>query len=192
MWHPMPRTRLLISSALTTLLLAGCGQGRGPEASNVTEDIADGSDVEGRVSTCHDGDTCTIKLAGSGDSLKVRMIGIDAPEVSGGEDNQGQPLGQSARTQLNDLIKGKTVRVHAIHHDMYDRMLGEIYLDAKNINVEMLKRGFAEEYVWSNAEVDADAYRAAETYAKSHDLGVWELESYESPSDFRERTRDDH
>jgi micrococcal nuclease len=74
---------------------------------------------------------------------------------------------------------------------MYGRMLGEIYLGDLNLNVEQLKQGFAEEYIWNANEVDAPLYRQAEKSAKDAGRGIWELENYESPQDFRQRTKED-
>jgi micrococcal nuclease len=181
----------LVFAYAAVTLTSACGH----ESKTETEAAADvepGSDYNGTVKTCHDGDTCVIRLDNGQGDLKVRFIGMDAPEVSGGDDGQGQPLGKEARNQLNALIKGETVRVHAVKHDMYDRMLSEIYLGDTLVNVEMIKRGMAEEYVWSPSEVDAHAYRAAEQDAKAEGRGIWSLEHYERPQDFRERTRDDH
>ncbi len=173
---------------VSLVVLSACGHK--PPESSAAKALAPDTDVYGTVKTCHDGDTCVIELDGGGSDQKVRFIGIDAPETSGGEGNDGQPLGQEARKALNELIKGKHVKLHAVKADTYGRTLGEVYLGTMLVNVEMVKRGHAETYIWSDSEIAAQAYRNAEKAAKDADRGIWSLTDYERPEDFRARTKD--
>lgn len=142
--------------------------------------------AKGTIKSCHDGDTCNIDLDDGG-YLTVRFAGIDAPEVSGGEDNKGQPFGKTARDFLNNKIKGKKVRIAQIEKDPYDRMVAEIFLGDTLINMEMVKEGLAEAYKWAPAnKIDKKAYADAEKEAKNFLIGVWSQgASYVSPADFR-------
>jgi len=85
-----------------------------------------------------DGDTF---VTNKGD--KVRMIGIDAPEL---------PSLQGIRSKmyLYDLIKGKTITLQKdnnLHNkDKYGRLLRYVYLDGEDINLLMLKKGYASHY----------------------------------------------
>lgn len=171
-------------------VLGACGERAPKSTTDAAATVQDNSFVEGRVQICHDGDTCVVRLADQAGTLKIRFIGIDAPEVSGGADGEGQPLGIAARNQLNALIKGKHVRIHAIKSDQYGRTLAQVYLDQLLVNTEMLARGFAEAYIWGQSDIDAPAYRAAQRDAKDSQLGIWSLDEYESPQDFRSRTRE--
>lgn len=177
-------------SGLIALSLSGVGCGGQNSSSSVT-DNAEAAYYEGDVSTCADGDTCNIKLDEDGSTLKVRLIGIDAPESRGGDDGRGQPLGQEAKSQINALIKGKHVRVRVISKDRYERSLGEVFYGSMLVNVEMLKRGLAQTYIWSNDVINAGRYRSAEAKAKDSETGIWSLEDYESPEDFRRRMREE-
>jgi len=85
-----------------------------------------------------DGDTF---VTNKGD--KVRMIGIDAPEL---------PSLQGIRSKmyLYDLIKGKTITLQKdnnLHNkDKYGRLLRYVYLNGRDVNLLMLKQGYAKQY----------------------------------------------
>lgn len=150
--------------------------------------VPDDSQVEGRVSYCHDGDTCTVYLNGDSRSTTVRLAGIDAPEVSGGVDHTGQPYGQEARDFLNGRIKGKRVMIHKIATDMYGRTLGEIYYGKRLVDIALVKGGYAEAYKWADG-VNRAAYRSAEATAKAASIGIWALDDYQSPGAFRRESK---
>lgn len=91
--------------------------------------------IEGIVGAVFDGDT--IQLS-SGET--VRMVGIDAPEST-------TAAGEKSKKWLKEKIENKKVRVESdpgALMDMYGRRLGVIYLDEKNINIEMLREHLAE------------------------------------------------
>ena len=93
--------------------------------------------IEATVVSVHDGDTLTLD-----NGEIVRLVGIDAPESV-------TEAGMASRKFLIDLVLGKKVRVEsdpAKMMDMYNRRLGVIWIGETNINVEMLKNGYAEYY----------------------------------------------
>jgi endonuclease YncB( thermonuclease family) len=148
------------------------------------------ADLEVHIKTCHDGDTCTIDIVnGQTQRMTVRLIGIDAPEVSGGADNSGQPLGREAGTYLNDQVKGKTVRLKSFAQDIYHRTLGELYKGNSSVNLMMVKAGYAETFHLSS-RLERDAFERAQTRAKGAHKGIWSLTDYKSPSDFRREDRE--
>lgn len=172
--------------AFAALSAVACGSKAGSNdasASQSTGSDAPAEDVQGTVQTCHDGDTCRIKVGS--EIVTVRMAGIDAPEVMGGPDNQGQPYGADARDYLRSRIKGKVVTLRKLGTDPYERTLGEIFLDGKQIGLELVQKGLAEHYKWATVKINKAAYVSAESQAKSQKLGIWSLENYESPGDFR-------
>lgn len=174
---------LIVAAAV---LSVGCGQKKNSSTVSDTAEIH-----RGTVSACADGDTCNIKLDDDGSTMKVRLIGIDAPESRGGDNNEGQPFGQEAKAYINDLIKGKSVKIRAISLDKYERTLGEIYLGNKLVNVDILRQGLAESYIWSDDTINADKYRDVEEKAYEAELGIWSLDEYESPEDFRRRMKEE-
>ncbi len=70
-----------------------------------------------RVTRVVDGDTYEV-LAG-GQALRVRLLGVDAPEP-------GQPFGRQATDSVRALIGGQLVRVQRLGTDLYGRTLGVV------------------------------------------------------------------
>jgi len=70
---------------------------------------------------CYDGDTCTAHDS-FGYSLKLRLIGIDAPEMGGGR-KESQKFASEAKEFLNKLVKGSFQRVFILDGDKYGRFL---------------------------------------------------------------------
>jgi len=91
-----------------------------------------------------DGDT--VKAEGHDIEIRIRLAGIDTPETAKGKRKPGQPYSQRAKKYLAELVLNKTVDIKGYGLGPYNRVLGVIYLDGKNINLEMVKAGLAEVY----------------------------------------------
>jgi len=74
--------------------------------------------VTGKVVSVHDGDTVTVRTD-DGQTLKVRLQGIDAPELR-------QPFGSRSRDELSALVKGKPVTLIEHGRDKYGRTLANV------------------------------------------------------------------
>jgi micrococcal nuclease len=138
-----------------------------------------------KVVRVYDGDT--IKAAGHDIEIKVRLVGIDAPETSKGKRDPGQPFGRMAEKYLAGLVLNKVVDIKGYGSDRYGRILGEIYIDDKNINLDILKTGYAEVYSGiSPRGLYMDEYHKAEDWARSSGQGIWSQgEKYLSPAIWR-------
>ena len=138
-----------------------------------------------RVTRVYDGDTIT--CVGNGITIKVRLVGIDAPETSKKKNSPGQAYSQQSKKALAGLVLNKTIEVKGYGLDKYNRVLGEIFIDGKNVNLEMIKRGMAESYKGKPASgFNAESYLEAEKEAKSALKGMWSLkEKYISPKEWR-------
>jgi micrococcal nuclease len=85
---------------------------------------------EYQVSRVVDGDTIIVK---KGDTkLTIRLVGIDAPEVSHKKNEPGQPFSQPSTKHLAGLVLNKVVDIKSYGPDRYGRALGEVYLDGHN------------------------------------------------------------
>lgn len=62
---------------------------------------------EFKITRVSDGDT--VKAEGHDIEIKVRFVGIDAPETSKKKRDPGQPFSQKAKEHLADLILYRTV-----------------------------------------------------------------------------------
>ena len=139
-----------------------------------------------QVIQVHDGDTLT---AVAGDrEINVRLVGIDAPELSLIKHVPGQPFSMKAKEFLASLILNQSVAIKFYSNDLEGTSLGEVFVDEVNINLEMLQAGLAEVYRGKPANgLDIADYRDAENNAKQNGKGIWELrDQYFSPWDWRE------
>jgi len=133
--------------------------------------------ITGRVVNVHDGDT--VKVLINNKQVKIRLFAIDAPEVS-------QDFGTKSREELKSLVYKKDVTVETKGIDQYGRTLGVIYLDDKDINLEMLKRGFVCVY---KIHRKAGEYMNAEKEAKKSKLGLWIDSDPTPPWEFRKKSK---
>lgn len=126
-----------------------------------------------------DGDTLTV-LDAANNQHKIRLQGIDAPE-------KGQAFGKASGKFLSGLVAGRDVRVAWTKRDRYQRILGTVYLDDRDINLEMLKAGFA----WHYKKYDSTpAYAKAEAEARTAKRGLWQDKSAIEPESFRKAKRE--
>jgi micrococcal nuclease len=123
-------------------------------------------------------------------TIRVRLVGIDAPEISNKKKGTGQPFGQQAKLVLEKLVLHKVVDVVGYGLDDYNRLLAAVNTNGKNINLEMVIQGMAEVY---NGRLpkgfNIEIYRKAEQEAQASSRGMWSQgDSYVSPGRWR-RTR---
>jgi endonuclease YncB( thermonuclease family) len=137
------------------------------------------SSCSGKVVGVVDGDTVRV-LTASQQTVTVRLAGIDAPEKS-------QDYGLSAKKTLSDMIFGKIVNCESSKKDRYGRVIGKLFLNGQDINLEMIKRCHAwhyKEYQNEQSASDREKYSAAESSARANQCGMWKNNPI-TPSDFR-------
>lgn len=141
-----------------------------------------------KVTRVVDGDT--IKLRGTAGEVTIRLVGIDAPEASHGKKEPGQPYSRQATKHLAELVLNKSVEIQDYGQDRHGRTLGVVYLDCANINLEMVKAGFAEVYRGPHAPgFDPAPYLEAEKDAQAVKRGMWvQGDKYVSPREWRRMT----
>ena len=103
----------------------------------------------------------------------------------------GQPFAQKARAYLTDLVLNRRVEIRSIGHDRYGRMLGEVFRNGTNINLQMVSAGLAEVYRGRPAPgLNMESYRRAEADARSRRREMWtQGENYLSPQTWRQHDR---
>jgi micrococcal nuclease len=140
---------------------------------------------EYQVSRVVDGDTIIVNKGTI--KLTIRLVGIDAPEVSHAKNEPGQPFSQQSTKHLAGLVLNKTVDVKSHGPDRYGRTLGEVFLEGNNINLEMVKAGLAEVYRGTPAKgQNMEPYWKAEEEARKAGRGMWVLvDKYVSPREWR-------
>jgi len=128
----------------------------------------------GKVVRVIDGDTVTV-LNGRKQE-KIRLGNIDAPEKS-------QAFGNQSKKYLSVLIFGKNVEVKFRSKDRYGRIIGVIYLDGRNINLEMVKAGYAWWYKYYAK--NKTEYKNAEYNARNNKSGLWQDSNPTAPWEYR-------
>jgi micrococcal nuclease len=114
---------------------------------------------QAQILSCHDGDTCRAKY--KNETIKIRLAGIDAPEIK-------QFEGKAAKRQLEAMVAGKEVRLEC-NGKSYDRLTCVVWLNELEINEEMVKRGFA----FDSPKYSKGKYAQAMSSAKSQKVGIW-------------------
>ena len=100
------------------------------------------------VTKVYDGDTITEDFdLGFGILIrkqKIRLLGINTPEIRGPE----KPQGIISRDALRQRILGKvvTIKTSKDKKGKYGRWLGEVFMEEENINKWLLKEGYAKAY----------------------------------------------
>ena len=132
---------------------------------------------EGKVSHVTDGDTLWVQLDRGGPPRKLRIDGIDAPEIC-------QPGGEASRNALAQRVLNQRVQVSVRRNDMYGRGLARIQLGGRDVGGLMVSTGQAWSYRWRR---DAGPYAAEEAVARQYHLGLFVSGQPEQPRDFRKR-----
>lgn len=157
------------------------------KASRGTSDIQRVSGVSKdeyvKVTKVHDGDTVSVII--NNNEERVRLIGIDAPEMG-----QGQ-WGRKAKRKLQEIIRksDKTVRIEldVDERDKYGRVLAYLWTkDMNMINEELVKSGYAFLYTIPPNVRYVERLKRAQEIASSKGIGIWsERGLNERPSDYR-------
>lgn len=154
-------------------------------SSLVSSDAVAGRLIKGVVVKVSDGDTIQI-MTPEQTKLKVRLYGIDAPETSK-PNRPGQPFGEESTEALKRKLFGKCVTIDLVDVDKYRRLVCVVFQDGRNINIEMVREGFAEAFIEYLKKPFQDEFLEAEYKAKAERRGIWSLPDYERPRNFRKR-----
>jgi endonuclease YncB( thermonuclease family) len=136
-----------------------------------------------------DGDT--IKVKGYGVEIRLRLAGIDAPETTKNKIGFGQRYSQEARDYLSGMVLNKTIEIKGHGYRNIDLMLGTVFLNGKNINLEMVRAGLAEVYRGEPPkDLNLDPFFKAERQSRAEKKGIWvQGDNYVSPRTWRKRQR---
>jgi endonuclease YncB( thermonuclease family) len=89
-----------------------------------------------------DGDTIVVE-----NNTHIRLLGINTPE-------KGEKYYNEAKNFLSELVSNKTIKLEygKERYDKYQRTLAYVILNGKNINIEQVRNGFANTYIYNNDE----------------------------------------
>ncbi len=132
----------------------------------------------GKVSHVSDGDTLWVQPDGGGAPRKIRLDGIDAPELC-------QPGGVASRQALEQAALNRRVEVRVRRHDDYGRELARVQVGHQDLGAQMVREGQAWSYRWRR---NPGPYAAEEAQARQARRGLFATAaSPERPRDFRQR-----
>jgi len=162
-------------------------------SSDTTETVADGTidPVGGTIPTrpsaavamivehVHDGDTLFLRtaqantLVATTDAVKVRLLGIDTPEVG----DRAECFGDQATEQLRTLLPDSSrtwITADQDPADQYGRSLFYLWTeDGSFVNYELVARGAAESVMIAPNDAYYPLLRAAEDAARAAGAGMW-------------------
>lgn len=134
-------------------------------------------DFDARVTRVADGDTLWVKPLAGGGYLKLRLDGMDAPEVC-------QTGGPAARDALVSHVLHQVVSVRVRAWDSYGRALAQVHLGGDDVAAALVRHGHAWSSRWQGG---LGPYAAEETKARAQRQGVFAQDGAETPRDFRRR-----
>ncbi len=122
-----------------------------------------------------DGDTVELT-----DGERLRLLFIDTPE-------RGEPYYDSATALVKELALGQfgNLRFGKRKRDGYGRLLATLFVDTLNVNLELLRRGYANLYLFPDNIKDTSITKLvaellqAQRFALSERRGLWSLKRAE-------------
>ncbi len=128
--------------------------------------------IKTKVLSVHDGDTFTVEI--DNEKERIRILGIDAPELEKGQDDCG---GENAGNLLRALIDGKSVTLvrddEESNRDAFGRLLRIVKIrDHVDVSIIMLVTGRAKVYQNTNFDLKS-LYVKLARIAERSERGVW-------------------
>lgn len=127
------------------------------------------------VLSVYDGDTIAVSIDGQRE--RVRIIGINAPELARGG-NAAECYAQESASQMQSLVQSQ--RVHLLpdptqdDRDRYDRLLRHVVRESGgHVAYLMVSEGFAVERQYAAPYAYQSDLLAAQEQARSQGLGLW-------------------
>lgn len=134
-------------------------------------------DFSGKCVHVYDGDT--IGVLRDGREIRLRLEGIDCPEWD-------MDFGSQARRFTSELVLGKDVAVRFKEWDQYNRVVGRVTVDGKDLSLELIAAGLAWHY---RRYSDDPALEAAEHRARDARIGLWSAPNPIPPWEFKAEQR---
>lgn len=140
-----------------------------------------------KVTKIIDGDTISVR--DNKKTLKIRLLGIDAPEISNSDKlirptqkskrgvQSTRQIGLEAKGFLKKRAMGKFVRFEfesGINFlDQYSRILAYVFLqDGTFLNAELIKQGYAQVYFRGSSKYSSE-FERLQREAQARKIGLW-------------------
>jgi endonuclease YncB( thermonuclease family) len=131
------------------------------------------------VSHVVDGDSIWVRPSSGGRRVRLRIDGIDAPEIC-------QRHGVESRNALRALALGQRVHVTVRARDRWGRAIATVVRSQGQIDLGL--RMVADGWAWADGRsARQSAYRRAQAQARQTGRGLFAERQPEPPADFRRR-----
>lgn len=131
------------------------------------------SAFEAIVTAVTDGDT--VKIEYENKIIKVRLAGIDTPELK-------QEFGLEAKKALEERVLNKKVYIDGDKKDRYGRLIADIKIGSRWVNKELVEEGYAWHYKQYSKDIEL---AEAELNAKKTAIGLWTSDNPVPPWSYR-------
>lgn len=114
---------------------------------------------------------------GSQKGIKIRLIGVDAPESRNTGQKKTGYYGQQSKEYLTKMLVNKRIRLEydVGKKDQYDRTLAYVYLaDGTFVNAELVKEGYAMVMTVPPNVQYAEKFVILERRARKNNRGLWD------------------
>jgi micrococcal nuclease len=153
------RCRTSVVALVAVAVLDASAAQRGTESSH-RQDLV-GRQFEARVVRVADGDTIEAQLAGETRPIRIRLEGIDAPEI-------GEAFSREAQTFLQTLVRNPAVRVTGRDLDNYGRLVARVAASGQDASTALVRAGLACHAYARDATLARD-----EAQARATGAGFW-------------------
>jgi micrococcal nuclease len=144
---------------LGSMMLAPAALQRGGPV--VTRSDLVGRTFDARVVRVADGDSLEAVPAGETRPIRLRLHGVDAPEV-------GEVFSREAQTLLRSIVFDQRVRVEGVDIDRYGRVVARISIAGRDASTELVRAGLA-----CHAYARNPALANEEAQARTGGRGFW-------------------
>lgn len=118
--------------------------------------------ISGKVTNVIDGNTLEM-LSDEKEKVKIVLWGVDSPEIS-------QTYGDVAYKYVSELLLKKKVTVEIMGKDKQGNKLGIVHFKNENVNLLLVKNGFA----WAEELYARGVYSREQNEARSIPTGLWQ------------------
>lgn len=167
---PVPRLLWMLIAPLLLLFGVSLAIAQAP-------DVRSRDGYEARVTRVSDGDTLWVQPLAGGRYRKLRLDGVDAPEIC-------QEGGAAAREALATRVLRQVVTVRERSRDDYGRALARVQQAGEDVGAALVLQGMAWSYRWRHSN---GPYAQEEALARQQKMGLFAASLPENPRDFRRR-----
>ena len=131
--------------------------------------------ITGKVTHVVDGDTVDVRYGGRSD--RVRLIGIDTPEVYGGVECGGPEASATMKRLAEDRRVKLVTDPTQDRRDRYGRLLAYVrVIRGVSLQLAILRKGWAKVYVYGGNPFErVEQFRRADGSARAANRGAWSL-----------------